>query len=156
MDCVDVLDRWRRPREWRKPARIALANVPSVHPDDVTHGALLAAGVTLVPTPLCDAEGNVSAEVADADVVMSGGTRLGPDFFSALRTTRLLLRPYVGYDDIDVDAAAEFGVLVANVPDAFIEEVANHAMALILATNRQLLPMDRFVRSGAWAQQRRR
>jgi len=68
----------------------------------------------------------------------------------------LLLRPYVGYDDIDVDAANAEGILVANVPDAFSEEVANHAMALILAANNQLLISDRYVRSGEWAQQRGR
>ena len=37
-----------------------------------------------------------------------------------------------------------------NVPDTFVEEVANHALALILAANRRLVRMDRFVRDGRW------
>lgn len=153
---MDELERWRKPETWRVPGTVALANVPSVHPDDLTHGPMLEAGVELVPVPLRDAHGRVSADVARADVVMSGGVALDDDFFSQLRATRLLLRPYVGYDDIDVDAATRHGVLVANVPDAFIEEVANHAMALILATNRQLLPFDRYVRAGDWQERGRR
>src|SRR4029077_810720 len=44
-----------------------------------------------------------------------------------------------------------YGVVFANVPDAFIEEVANHTMALILAGNRKLLETDRFVKSGRWS-----
>ncbi len=64
---------------------------------------------------------------------------------------RFLLRPYVGYDDIDVDAATRHGIVFANVPDAFIEEVANHTLALILAGNRKLLETDRFVKSGKWS-----
>lgn len=117
---------------------------------------MLEAGVTLLPVPIRDERGNVSADVAGADVVMSGGVALDDGFFSQLKTTRLLLRPYVGYDDIDTDAATRHGVLVANVPDAFIEEVANHAMALILATNRRILPFDRYVRAGDWQERGRR
>jgi D-3-phosphoglycerate dehydrogenase len=64
---------------------------------------------------------------------------------------RFLLRPYVGYDDIDVDAVTRRGILFANVPDAFIEEVANHTMALILACNRRLVQNDAFVKSGQWS-----
>jgi D-3-phosphoglycerate dehydrogenase len=64
---------------------------------------------------------------------------------------RFLVRPYVGYDDIDVEAVTRRGIVFANVPDAFIEEVANHALALILAGNRKLLPTDAFVRRGAWS-----
>ena len=41
--------------------------------------------------------------------------------------------------------------MFANVPDAFIEEVANHTLALILAGNRKLLETDRFVKSGRWS-----
>lgn len=153
---MDVLARWRWPEEWRRPGRVALANVPSVHPDDLTHKALLDGGVELVATPLRDGDGRVAAAVAESDVVVSGGAGLDRDFFASLRDTRLLLRPYVGYDDIDVDAATEHGVLVANVPDAFVEEVANHAMALILATNRWIVPLDRYVRDGGWARNRQR
>ena len=44
----------------------------------------------------------------------------------------------VGSDSVDVDAATAKGIPVTNVPDTFIEEVADHAMMLILATYRRL------------------
>jgi len=53
--------------------------------------------------------------------------------------------------DIEVAALSRHGILFANVPDAFIEEVANHTMALMLACNRKLLQTDAFVKSGAWS-----
>lgn len=152
---TDMLDRWRQPDRWRKPGRVALVNVPRVQPDDLMQAMLLDAGVELVPTPLRDDGGAVAATVAECDVV-AGGNRLDADFFAALRATRLLLRPYVGYDDIDVDAATAHGVLVANVPDAITEDVANQALALILAANRRVTQLDRFVRTGEWSRFRRR
>src|SRR5207253_5121490 len=81
----------------------------------------------------------------------SGAARLDHDLFAGLRATRLLLRPYVGYDDIDVGAATAHGVLVANVPDAIVDDVENQTLALILAANRQVLRLDSFVRTGGWA-----
>jgi D-3-phosphoglycerate dehydrogenase len=50
-----------------------------------------------------------------------------------------------------VAAATRHGILVANVPDAIVEDVANQALAMILAANRELLRLDTFVRDGGWA-----
>ncbi|MDP6101532.1 MAG: C-terminal binding protein [Dehalococcoidia bacterium] len=57
----------------------------------------------------------------------------------------------IGYDGVDIEAATERGILVANVPDYCQEEVANHAMALILACNRKLIPIAQAVRQKAWS-----
>lgn len=156
MQTTDVLDRWRQPDAWRRPGRVALANAPRIDPAEPLHAALLAAGVEVLPAPLYDEHGRVGAAVAGSDVVVSGGAPLGAAFFAGLGATRLLLRPYVGYDDVDVAGATAAGVLVANVPDAIATDVANHAMALILAANRQVLRLDAFVRDGGWARTRRR
>jgi len=51
--------------------------------------------------PLLDEQGNVSSAVQQADVVVSGGQRLTADLIGQMSACRLLLRPYVGYDDID-------------------------------------------------------
>ena len=53
-------------------------------------------------------------------------------------------------------AATRHGVLVANVPDAITDDVANQALAMILAINRELLRLDTFVRNGEWARIRQR
>src|SRR5262249_56489987 len=60
----------------------------------------------------------------------------------------------VGVDTVDVDAATARGIPVTNVPDTFIEEVADHAMMLILATYRRVITMDRMVRGGRWSEGR--
>lgn len=142
------LSHWQ-PDGWRTPSTVALA-MPAGMP---AHGdavdALREAGVALVQAPLHEAAGTPAA-VADADVLISGGIPVDAAAVRGLRRVRLLLRPYIGYDDIDLDAATDRGILVANVPDTVPEDVANHTMALILAGNRKLLAMDRLVRDGLW------
>lgn len=150
--------RWRQRDHWQMPGRVAFAgrSAGQVSPEDPTHSILLAEQIDLVVVPFQDAAGTVTPEVAQADVVISGGIPLGVAQLRQLPKARLLLRPYVGYDDIDVEAASAEGMLVANVPDAFAEEVANHALCLILAANQQLLISDRYVRSGEWEKRRGR
>jgi D-3-phosphoglycerate dehydrogenase len=54
-------------------------------------------------------------------------------------------------DNIDVGAATAAGVVVANAADYCSEEVSDHAVALLLASARRVVAMDRFVRAGNWA-----
>jgi D-3-phosphoglycerate dehydrogenase / 2-oxoglutarate reductase len=56
----------------------------------------------------------------------------------------------VGYDHIDVAAAAQRGVWVCNVPDYCIDEMADSTLALLLALLRGVVALDRTVRLGAW------
>jgi lactate dehydrogenase-like 2-hydroxyacid dehydrogenase len=56
----------------------------------------------------------------------------------------------VGYDAIDVAAAAARGVIVTHTPEVLNDEVANTAILLWLAVSRRLVPADRWVRSGDW------
>src|SRR5919205_257967 len=57
-------------------------------------------------------------------------------------------------DPIDVKAATARGIPVTNVPDTFIEEVADHAMMLLLAGFRRLVEQDKMVREGRWKEGR--
>jgi D-3-phosphoglycerate dehydrogenase len=141
-----------RPELWRRPAtRVAAAGGANFRIADSVLAALKGASAELIQRPLREPDGSVAKEVAEADVLISGGAQVDEAALSQLRNVRFLLRPYVGYDDIDVDAATRHGIVFANVPDAFIEEVANHTLALILAGNRKLLETDRFVKSGRWS-----
>jgi D-3-phosphoglycerate dehydrogenase len=56
----------------------------------------------------------------------------------------------VGYDHVDIDAAAERGVWVCNVPDYCVEEMADSSIALLLALVRGVVALDRSVREGGW------
>jgi lactate dehydrogenase-like 2-hydroxyacid dehydrogenase len=57
----------------------------------------------------------------------------------------------VGYDEIDLAACAARGVIVTNTPGVLDDATADLAFALILATRRQVVEADRFVRFGAWS-----
>ena len=70
---------------------------------------------------------------------------------SALSNLKVVVRTGVGFDVIDVAAATELGVIVVNIPDLWIREVANHAIGLLLALNRKILVIDQQIRNGVWA-----
>jgi D-3-phosphoglycerate dehydrogenase / 2-oxoglutarate reductase len=69
---------------------------------------------------------------------------------SALPGLRVVATPSVGFDHIDVAAATERGVWVCNVPDYCVDEMADHALALLLALVRGVVELDRSVRGGSW------
>jgi D-3-phosphoglycerate dehydrogenase len=85
---------------------------------------------------------------ADALLVQYGD--VGRRVFDGLPRLRLLVRYGVGVDGIDLAAATERGIPVVNVPDYGTDEVANHAVALLLALARKLPRLDRQVRAGGW------
>jgi lactate dehydrogenase-like 2-hydroxyacid dehydrogenase len=59
----------------------------------------------------------------------------------------------VGYDHIDANFAREHNIVVTNTPDVLTEEVADIAMGLLIATLREFIKADRYVRSGLWLTQ---
>jgi D-3-phosphoglycerate dehydrogenase len=91
------------------------------------------------------------ARARDADALVDVFSPITRSVMSALDGLEVVVRTGVGYDVIDVPAATELGVVVVNIPDLWVREVANHALALMLAWNRKLLTLDRQVRAGLWA-----
>ncbi len=88
---------------------------------------------------------------AGADAIYARGGRISRSMIEAMPATcRGICAGGVGVDSIDVVAATERGLPVTNCPDTFIEEVADHAMALLLAGQRRLIEQDRMVRDGRW------
>jgi D-3-phosphoglycerate dehydrogenase len=100
------------------------------------------------------------AEVATASAPWGGddvvGLLTGPDFpvgaeeLDRLPALKVLATCSVGYDHVDLDAAAERDVWVCNVPDYCIEEMADSSVALLLALIRGIVALDRSVRAGGW------
>src|SRR3989449_7996558 len=89
-------------------------------------------------------------QARDADALYAKGRRITKRFIDGLERCRVIALGSVGVDSVDVAAATARGIPVTNVPDTFIEEVADHAMMLILATFRRLTTMDKWVREGRW------
>ena len=90
----------------------------------------------------------------DADAVYAKGMRFSKKVIDGLEKCRLIALASVGVDSVDVAAATARGIPVTNCPHTFIEEVAEHAMALLLAAHRQIIAQDRMVREGRWSEGR--
>src|SRR5712691_8818452 len=95
-------------------------------------------------------EAEVIERTHDADGLIVSASPITRQVMSALKNLKVVVRTGVGYDVIDVPAATELGVVVVNIPDLWIREVANHALALLLAWNRKIVTLDKEVRSGVW------
>jgi D-3-phosphoglycerate dehydrogenase len=94
------------------------------------------------------------AQARDADALYAKGRKITKKIIDGLERCKIIALGSVGVDSVDVAAATARGIPVTNVPDTFIEEVADHAMMLILATYRRLVVQDRLVRQNRWAEGR--
>ncbi|HJS85293.1 MAG TPA: C-terminal binding protein [Acetobacteraceae bacterium] len=86
----------------------------------------------------------------DADAIYAKGMRFTKRVIEGLEKCKLIALASVGVDSVDVAAATARGIPVTNCPHTFIEEVADHAMALLLAGHRRIIEQDRMVREGRW------
>ena len=94
------------------------------------------------------------AKAGQADAVYAKGMQFNAKMIKALKKCRIIALGSVGVDYVDVAAATAQGIPVTNCPDTFIEEVADHAMMLLLATHRRCIEQDRMVREGRWGEGR--
>ncbi len=85
-----------------------------------------------------------------AEVIVVGSTPLTREFFSASPHLKGVVRLGIGVDSLDLDAATELGIVVANVPDFCSDEVAEHTLGLIFAVTRKIALADRKTRRGEW------
>jgi C-terminal binding protein len=76
--------------------------------------------------------------------------KLGEHTVAALPKVRGIIRCGVGYDNIDIEAAGKRGIVVCNVPDYGTEEVADHALMMLIAIARRFLPSVHAVQNGGW------
>jgi D-3-phosphoglycerate dehydrogenase len=91
-------------------------------------------------------------EVAeDADAILNTYLPWDAAAIGRLQKCRIIARYGIGIDNVDLAAAASKGIVVTNVPDYSVEEVATHALALILASVRKLSLADDTVREGGWS-----
>jgi len=96
-------------------------------------------------------ETKIDGRLEHADLVIScHAIGLGAHSFRRMRNCRGVVRAAVGYDNIDIAAARREGISVANVPDYGTEEVADHALCLLLHIHRKVTLADRACRAGRW------
>jgi phosphoglycerate dehydrogenase-like enzyme len=111
----------------------------------------LLADVATVKTVLLDFNAPIPAEVLAAHaIILWHGPQIDAALIARLENCRVIIRNGVGFDTVDIAAAAHAGIPVCNVPDYGTEEVADHALALTLALYRQLFPLDAEAKNLGW------
>ena len=112
--------------------------------------AVEAAGGTLVTGQAVNEE-QVAELCRDADGVLNARAPVTKRAIAAMQRCRIIVRYGIGVDTIDVAAATERGILVANVPDYCLDEVSDHALTLLLMLSRQMIPAIALAREDTWA-----
>ena len=118
------------------------------------HEALRPLGITIA-TAMADSDAEYVAIVKDADAIIAGGRLMSAEIIGQLEQCKVIANGGVGVDRVDLDAATAKGIVVTNVPDVFLDEVANHAMMLLLCCAKKTIMLDRCVRENRWRDARR-
>ena len=125
---------------------MTLFRYPGIPQDE---GAYEKLGAQFLKAP-CKTEDDIIQAAQEADIVVTAMQPYSRRVIEALPRLRHICVIGIGYEGVDVEAATERGVLVTNVPDYCLDEVSDHALALLLALSRKLVRIHQAVREGKW------
>ena len=120
---------------------------------DLESEALEGLDAEIIEAP-AESEDEFIKAARDADAIYAKAIPFTKKIIDGLDRCKLIALGSVGVDSVDIKAATARGIPVTNVPDTFIEEVADHAMTLLLGGFRRLVEQDRMVRDGRWREGR--
>ncbi len=115
-------------------------------------------GADVIKYERCATEEAVIAACHDADGIINVFEPFTRRVIENLDKCKIISKVGIGLDGTDIDAATEHGIVLTNVPDYCVEEVSDHAMALLLACSRKLFKMNEIVIKGGlswWARKAR-
>ena len=98
----------------------------------------------------CKSEEEIITLTQGADAVLNCYAKMTARVIEKLSRCKVIARYGIGVDNVDLAAANKARILVTNVPDYCIDEVSDHALALLLSLARQIVAADRAVKGGAW------
>jgi D-3-phosphoglycerate dehydrogenase len=98
----------------------------------------------------CSTAEEVARACADADGVLNTYAPMPAEVIDAMRRCRGIARFGIGVDTLDLERATARGIPVTNVPHYCTPEVAAHTLALLLATQRRVVQLNRRARDGTW------
>lgn len=102
--------------------------------------------ITLLKTPE-----DIVKEGKDADALVVVYEKITKEIIDQLEQCKVIVRTGIGYNNIDLEAATEKGIIVVNVPDYCLDEVSDHAISLAFALLRKLHTYDQAVKRGEWS-----
>ncbi len=119
---------------------------------EIERRILADAGIQMqVSDPPCRTEDDVIKACGDARVLMVLWAPMTRRVFESLPQVKCVVRYGIGVDNVDLAAAKDLGVCVANVPDFCVDEVSDHAMAMMLSLGRRMKLNEAHVLNGGWA-----
>jgi D-3-phosphoglycerate dehydrogenase / 2-oxoglutarate reductase len=119
---------------------------PSLEPE---HRVLAPLGVEL-RSAQSKSEEEIIALTQEADAVLNCYAKMTARVIEKLERCKIIARYGIGVDNVDLAAASKARILVTNVPDYCVDEVSDHALALLLALARRITVADGAVKAGAW------
>ena len=130
------------------PLLVAVAD--SVFPNlDLARAVVSRAGAELRLSPQATPEAIV-ATARDADAVLVTYAKITGDMIREMKKCKIISRFGIGVDNVDLEAATKQGIVVTKVPDYCIDEVSDHAMALLLALIRKIPFSSARAHAGRW------
>jgi len=122
----------------------------SYHPTlDAEQEEFQGLGVDLILAQTIDAD-ELIAVTRDADAIMVQHAKISREIIERLDKCRIIARYGVGFDNVDVTAATERGIMVSNVPDYCVDEVSSHAIALLMSCSRKIAQLNNSIKAGQW------
>lgn len=88
--------------------------------------------------------------IDDADAVVTQYSEIDRDVIEHLKHCRMIIKYGIGVNNIDVEAATRKGIYVCNVPDYGVEEVSDHAVAMMFALAKKLPVITEALKEGDW------
>lgn len=92
----------------------------------------------------------IAAEVEDADAVIVQYANITKEIIAGMKHCKMIIKYGIGVNNIDSEAAAAKGIYVCNVPDYGVDEVSNHAIAMLMALAKKLPAVTRALKNGEW------
>ena len=116
---------------------------------DIERRILDTVGAEAIVSPT-GSEADLARLATECDAIMTCFAQVTPAVVRAAGRCVHIARYGIGVDNIAVDVATELGIVVTNVPAYCVDEVAEHALSLLLAGARKIPRYDRAIRSGHW------
>lgn len=119
-------------------------------PDVEIERAILQSAGAELQTFQCKTEQEVIDAAKDSDAMLVQWAPITRAVIEQLSRCKVIVRYGVGIDNVDLEAARVRGIIVCNIPNYCIDEVADHTFALAMALARQIPAVDRQIRKGVW------
>ena len=129
---------------------LLVAVADSVFPNlDLARAVVARAGAELRLSPQPTPEAIVTT-ARDADAVLVTYAKINADMIREMKKCKIISRFGIGVDNVDIEAATRQGIVVTKVPDYCIDEVSDHAMALLLSLVRKIPFSSARAHAGKW------